>query len=111
MFILSEESIHLCFFLRERHRGRQNAASSKELEVALCISGRTLREHINKLRIVGYPICSETDGYYYASTVNELNDTIARLDSLSEQIGQASDGLRRGRGSSLSDSLESETQD
>ena len=53
----------LCAYLKEYHRGQENAASSKKLEAAFHVNGRELRRAVNRLRCDGHPICSADAGY------------------------------------------------
>jgi len=83
----------LCEYLKKNHTGRENAASSKTLEVVFHVDGREIRRFVNQLRQKGFPICSNTSGYYYASTQQEINESIARLNSLITKISNAKNGL------------------
>jgi biotin operon repressor len=86
-------AIMLCECLKNNHTGRENAASSKILEAAFDMDGRTIRRCINMLRQEGVPICSDTSGYYYAASQQEINETISRLNSLITKVSNAKNGL------------------
>jgi len=65
------------------------------LEARFNISGRALREIINELRCRGHPICSDENGYYYASNEAELSATIRQLNNRISNIAKARNGLLR----------------
>lgn len=80
-------------YLKEFHTGSRRAIHGRELQQLFKIDGRNLRRKINRLRQDGVPICSDSTGYYYAETAEELRDTIYRLNELSSKICRAKDGL------------------
>ena len=45
-------------YLKDHHRGTENAVFSKELERLFSMNGRTIRRIISHLRQTGNPICS-----------------------------------------------------
>ncbi len=75
------------------HKGSDNAVFSKELEQHFSLDGRSIRRIISKLRQEGIPICSGPNGYYYAGSQQEINDTIARLNDLVTGVSNARTGL------------------
>ncbi|MDR0469692.1 MAG: hypothetical protein LBH09_06925 [Peptococcaceae bacterium] len=81
--------------LKRRHYGWSKAVKSPVLEARFGISGRVLREMINELRCQGHPVCSDENGYYYASTEAELLATIRQLNSRISKIAKAKNGLVR----------------
>ena len=83
----------LCRYLRTHHTGRRNAASSKTLEAVFHVKGAEIRKTVNALRCGGFPVCSDTAGYYYAATQNEVNATIAQLNGRITKIANAKNGL------------------
>ncbi len=85
----------LCNYLMKNHMGREKAVSSRMLEAAFQLSGREIRKCINSLRCNGFLICSDTTGYYYAATQQEINNTVKRLNSLSSKIADAKNGLQK----------------
>ena len=80
-------------YLKDNHTGIKNAVPSKDVERHFSISGRTLRKHIHSLRQNGIPICSGTEGYYYAGSQYEINSTAARLGDFIAGILDAKTGL------------------
>ena len=45
-----DKAIALCEYLKNNHSGRENAVSSKTLEAAFDMEGRTIRRCIDSLR-------------------------------------------------------------
>jgi len=89
------EEIKLLNCLKRRHCGQAKAAKNPVLEARFDISGRVLREIVNKLRCEGQPICSDENGYYYASSETELSATIQQLNNRISNIAKAKNGLVR----------------
>jgi hypothetical protein len=83
----------LCAYLKNNHTGQINAAPSKTLEAVFHLSGREIRECINSLRCKDFPICSDSVGYYYAATTQEINETVAQLNNRITKISNARNGL------------------
>ena len=92
----SELQMHkLLSCLKRRHKGRENAVKSPELEARFSIRGTALRAMVNELRCRGHPVCSDERGYYYAETEAELAATIRQLSSRIGKIAKAKNGLVR----------------
>ncbi len=85
----------LCEYLERYHLGEMEPASSKKLEAIFHVKGSELRRIINNLRSQSHPICSNANGYFYASKQEELNATIAQLTSRIRHIARASEGLKK----------------
>gem|GEM_PF-741501 len=83
----------LLTYLKEHHQGMNKAAQSKTVEKRFHVSGRNIRNIMHTLRCEGNPICSDENGYYYATTKQELMGSIRQLDSRISKIKQARDGL------------------
>ena len=83
----------LCEYLKKYRCGQESAASSKELEAAFHIKGTELRRAVNRLRCDGYPICSDTTGYFYAARQSEVRATVAQLTGRISKIAAATKGL------------------
>lgn len=79
--------------LKRYHYGKENAISSKELEVAFFVSGKKIRDAVNALRQDGQPICSDGSGYYYATDAHELHQSIHQLGNRIINIAKAQRGL------------------
>lgn len=55
--------------------------------------GHGLRRIVNSLRQNGHPICSDTRGYWYATTPEELSEFIESLRGRATKILEAVGGL------------------
>lgn len=86
-----KSAIHI--FLREYHKGKENAIHSKELQKVFDMDGRAIRRKISSLRKDGVPICSDEDGYYYADNQQEINKTVCRLNGMVTGVSNARTGL------------------
>lgn len=66
-------------------RTHENPVTGKELIRTLSITedpktfGASLRELINELRVMGYPICATGTGYYWPRTMEEFEDYVGRF--------------------------------
>lgn len=81
--------------LKRYHLGAPRAATSRELERAFAVTGKELRQLVNRLRREGVPIASDGSGYYYAATEQEVRATIAHLTRRISGIAAAIHGLNR----------------
>ena len=88
----------LCEYLKKYRRGQESAASSRELEAAFHVKGTELRRAVNRLRCNGYPICSNSTGYFYAARQSEIRATIAQLTKRISKITAARNGLVKSYG-------------
>lgn len=84
-------AIHI--YLREYHKGKENAIHSKELQRIFTMDGRDVRRKVSNLRQDGVPICSDEDGYYYADNQQEINKTVCRLNGMVTGVSNARTGL------------------
>ena len=87
----------ICAYLLENHIGHEKAVFSSELERHFGLNGRTIRRMISKLRKAGHPICSNSKGYYYAKSQDEVNDTVSRLNELVTGVSNTRTGLQYAR--------------
>jgi biotin operon repressor len=87
------QSDDILFYLRDKHIGAENYATSAVIESVFGIGGPALRQIINKLRCDGQPVCSDVNGYYYAKNRNEINNTVTQLLSRTKKINDAAQGL------------------
>lgn len=84
----------ICEFINVYHKGRENAVKSKELERLFNIDGRSVRRCIHTMRKKGIPICSDSSvGYFYATTQDKINETIAWLNGIITKMSNAKSGL------------------
>lgn len=81
--------------LKRYHLGVPRAATSRELERTFAVTGKELRQLVNRLRREGVPIASDGSGYYYAATEQEVRATIAHLTRRISGIAAAIHGLNR----------------
>lgn len=80
--------------MRDYHAGKSKVVSSKELEHILHCKGSDIRNMVNDLRCKDIPVCSCMMGYYLAASVEDINETIAHLNSRVHKIQEAIFGLR-----------------
>lgn len=80
-------------FMCDKHIGRKNAITSKEIENIFQCKGTDVRRIVNELRSNGVPICSSTTGYFYAETKSEIKYTLAHIDSRIKKIEKAKEGI------------------
>lgn len=79
------------------HTGASNAISGRQLCEYFGLTGSLIRKLISKLRIEGHPVCSDGNGYFYASTVQEIDATIGHLSSRRKEMMHAEKGLRQAK--------------
>lgn len=73
--------------------GKDNRITSKELGRITHLTGPQIRAEVNRLRTEGAPIASDANGYYIATTQEELTATIRNLRSRSKAMNRAVEGL------------------
>ena len=74
--------------------GRDHAMKAAELEQTLQISENELRRQVNRLRRKNIPICSGSEGYFYAAHAGEVVDTILNLEDMLKGLQDSMSGLR-----------------
>ena len=84
-------------YLTKNHIGAENAILAGRLCSMLGITGRLLRRAITELQEEGYPICSDTNGYFYAVNVEEIDNTITHLTMRAKEMETARDGLLKAK--------------
>lgn len=84
-------------YMTKNNMGADNAILAGKLCAVIGVTGRLLHQTINELRVEGYPICSNTNGYFYARCVEELDNTITHLTSRSKDMEVARDGLEKAK--------------
>lgn len=70
---------------------------SPAVERATGLSGVQVRALVHALREAGEPICSNSRGYWYARSADELNGTIEHLRQRRNSLGAVLGGLERAR--------------
>ena len=83
----------LCEYLKMHHKGVNKTVSSKKLEIVFSVTGAEIRRAVNALRCSCQPICSDTSGYYFGETTQEIMATVSQLNSRVQKIAMALDGL------------------
>jgi hypothetical protein len=73
--------------------GKENEITSRELEQITHRKGYQIRAEVNRLRVEGEPIVSDAQGYYIATTADELDATIRNLQSRRNAMNRAIEGL------------------
>lgn len=73
--------------------GQDRRITSKDLESITNLKGSEIRAEVNRLRAAGAPIASDANGYYIATTQEELTGTIRNLQSRRNAMKRAIDGL------------------
>lgn len=84
-------------YLKDYHVGADNALLGSRLCSIFGLASSLLRKSINELRVEGYPVCSDSNGYFYAGCPEEIDITIAHLASRSREMDYAKEGLRRAK--------------
>ena len=82
----------ICEYLR-RYKGEENTVSAKTIEQAFRLDGAEVRRCIHRLRRKGVPICSDTNGYFYAQNQREIDRTIHSMNSRILKMQSARNGL------------------
>jgi hypothetical protein len=76
-------------------KGENNRITSTEISQLTNIKGSTIRQIVNKSRANFVPIASDADGYFMAETPEELDHTIAQINSRIHKMIQAREGLKK----------------
>ena len=76
-------------------KGESNRITSAEISRLAHISGAKIRDIVHQSRANFVPIASDTDGYFMAETPEELDHTIAQINSRIHKMIQAREGLKK----------------
>ena len=95
-------------FLHDYHVGADNAVYSRKLCSVCGVSSPLLRRTINELRVDGTPVCSDSNGYFFAANTREIDITMAHLASRSNEMIKAREGLARAKESFVGEGLSEE---
>jgi hypothetical protein len=76
-----------------KERGFENPIKSRAIEVEFCLAGATVREIIHYLRTKRREPIGSKNGYFYAKSMSELQNTINDLRSRQRKIRDAELGL------------------
>ena len=77
------------------HRGHSRAVHKARLAAKVGASERQVKIAVNALRIEGVPVASGNDGYYLATTPEELDGTLNRIKSQAFVMLGTVKGLRK----------------
>ena len=81
-------------YLKGNCLGRGQAMKAAELEQALQIGENELRRQVNRLRRKNIPICSGSEGYFYAAHAGKVVETILNLEDMLKGLQDSMSGLR-----------------
>lgn len=76
-------------------RGESNRITATEISRLTNMKGAAIRQIVNKSRADFVPIASDGKGYFMAETPEELDHTIAQINSRIHKMIQAREGLRK----------------
>ena len=76
-------------------KGESHRITSSEISKIADISGATIRQIVNASRANFIPIASDGNGYFIAETPDELDHTIAQINSRIHKMIQAREGLKK----------------
>lgn len=77
------------------HKGENSRITSVEIGAVTNLSGAEIRRIINESRSNFVPIASDSNGYFIATQPNELDHTIAQLNSRIHKMIVAREGLKK----------------
>lgn len=75
--------------------GENNRITSREITKMTNLAGATIRHQVNQLRSNFVPIASDDKGYFIAEKPEELNHTIAQINSRIHKMIKAREGLKK----------------
>lgn len=76
-------------------RGENNRITSAEIKRITGMESSTLRAIVNDSRARFVPIASDSHGYFIAESPDELDHTIAQINSRIHKMIQAREGLKK----------------
>ena len=76
-------------------KGGASRITSGEIRSLTNLSGATVRKIVNESRSKFIPIASDGNGYFIATEPDELNHTIAQLNSRIHMMIKAREGLKK----------------
>ena len=76
-------------------KGESNRITSAEISKIANIKGSTIRHIVNDSRANFIPIASDSEGYFIAEKPEELDHTIAQINSRIHKMIQAREGLKK----------------
>ena len=76
-------------------KGEESRITSMEIGAATKMSGAKIRKIVNESRSNFIPIASDSNGYFIATQPDELDHTIAQLNSRIHMMIKAREGLKK----------------
>lgn len=76
-------------------KGESNRITSTEISKIANIKASTIRHIVNDSRANFIPIASDSEGYFMAEKPEELDHTIAQINSRIHKMIQAREGLKK----------------
>ena len=76
-------------------KGESHRITSSEIKRLTNIPTSTIRHIVNESRANFIPIASDCEGYFMAETPEELDHTIAQINSRIHKMIQAREGLKK----------------
>lgn len=76
-------------------KGSASRITSGEIHALTKLSGATVRKIVNECRSKFVPIASDSNGYFIATSPDELDHTIAQLNSRIHMMIKAREGLKK----------------
>lgn len=76
-------------------KGESSRITASEISRQIGINGATVRQIVNTSRANFVPIASDSNGYFLAETPDELDHTIAQINSRIHKMIQAREGLKK----------------
>lgn len=76
-------------------KGEDNRITSTEIKKLIGLNGATIRKCINQMRANFIPIASDSRGYFFAENQQELDHTIAQINSRIHNMIKAREGLKK----------------
>jgi 5-formaminoimidazole-4-carboxamide-1-beta-D-ribofuranosyl 5'-monophosphate synthetase len=76
-------------------KGESNRITSSNITKLTNVDGATIRRLVNEARSKFVPIASDARGYFVADKPEELNHTIAQLNSRIHKMIKAREGLKK----------------
>ena len=73
-------------YMKRYHTGSEKAIKTDELAEIYKLEPRTLQSMVHRLRLDGYPICGDQNGYFYASGPDDIKYTAKWLMNMGLQV-------------------------
>jgi len=99
---MDEKGYSLLVYLAKDCRGKGRAVRGKHLATIFNLNGTAeVRKLVNSLRAQGYPVGSCNTGYYFMSSSQEVEETLAGLWGRIDAMMLAVNGLEQARAKML----------